>query len=252
MDRQPSFPPLELSAHSRLDGFRLVGAHCSGVIPGRAEGANPESIVTAWGYGFRVRRSAAPRNDDGWFSAQAVRETVDSRDNRAGCAALPRPAYTGRSGESLGPPHALFAPIPRRVARAASGLGGRGPAREAQEGGARVEGTFPLQQGEDALVLRQRPEDGVVRLLLRQERQHLRFRDADGRGELSGSGGAARGAVLRGDARLSRRRESARLPFRSRHRCGNASQVSPRLRAGRALRAQGAPRQGGNSDRADG
>src|SRR5947209_1501954 len=167
MDRQPSFPPLELSAHSRLDGFRLVGAHCSGVIPGRAEGANPESIVTAWGYGFRVRRSAAPRNDDGWFSAQAVRETVDSRDNRAGCAALPRAAYTAGSRESLGfAPHALFAPIPRRVARAASGFGGRGPAREAQEGGARVEGTFPIQQGEDALVLRQRPEDGVVRLLL--------------------------------------------------------------------------------------
>jgi len=34
------------------------------VIPGRAEGANPESITTAAEYGFRARRSAAPRNDD--------------------------------------------------------------------------------------------------------------------------------------------------------------------------------------------
>jgi len=34
------------------------------VIPGRADGAGPESILrSAAAYGFRVRRFAAPRND---------------------------------------------------------------------------------------------------------------------------------------------------------------------------------------------
>jgi hypothetical protein len=34
------------------------------VIPGRAEGASPESIITiAAEYGFRARRFAASRND---------------------------------------------------------------------------------------------------------------------------------------------------------------------------------------------
>jgi hypothetical protein len=33
------------------------------VIPGRAEGAGPESIITDRGYGFRARRFAVPRND---------------------------------------------------------------------------------------------------------------------------------------------------------------------------------------------
>src|SRR5690348_16936210 len=36
------------------------------VIPGCVrKHAGPESITTAGGYGFRARRSAAPRNDDG-------------------------------------------------------------------------------------------------------------------------------------------------------------------------------------------
>ena len=39
-----------------------------------------------------------------------------------------------------------------------SGLGGRRAAREAEEGRARVEGAVAVQQGEDAVVLRQRPE----------------------------------------------------------------------------------------------
>jgi hypothetical protein len=34
------------------------------VIPGRAEGADPESITPVCEYGFRVRRYAAPRNDE--------------------------------------------------------------------------------------------------------------------------------------------------------------------------------------------
>jgi hypothetical protein len=35
------------------------------VIPGRAEGANPESIITNRGYGFRVRPFRSSRNDEG-------------------------------------------------------------------------------------------------------------------------------------------------------------------------------------------
>jgi hypothetical protein len=35
------------------------------VIPGRAEGADPESITPVAEYGFRVRHFVAPRNDGG-------------------------------------------------------------------------------------------------------------------------------------------------------------------------------------------
>src|SRR5262245_39847238 len=87
---------------------------------------------------------------------------VDNRDNRPSSRQRPARAYTGRPSESPGPPHALSAAISRRAARAASGFGGRRPARAAQEGGARVEGTFALQQGENAFVFRQRPENGLV------------------------------------------------------------------------------------------
>jgi hypothetical protein len=34
------------------------------VIPGRAKGAGPESIIPVREYGFRARRFAAPRNDE--------------------------------------------------------------------------------------------------------------------------------------------------------------------------------------------
>jgi hypothetical protein len=34
------------------------------VIPGRAKGAGPESIIPVREYGFRARRSATPRNDE--------------------------------------------------------------------------------------------------------------------------------------------------------------------------------------------
>src|SRR5262249_3339475 len=61
---------------------------------------------------------------------------VDNRDNRPPSRQRPARAYTGRSSESLGPLHALSVPVPRRAARAASGFGGRRPARAAQEGGA--------------------------------------------------------------------------------------------------------------------
>src|SRR5262249_17109346 len=87
---------------------------------------------------------------------------VDNRDNRPPSRRRLARAYTGRPSESPGRFHALSASIPRRVARAASRFGGRRPARAPQEGGTRVEGTFALQQGENAVFLRQRPENGVV------------------------------------------------------------------------------------------
>src|SRR5258708_7050515 len=77
---------------------------------------------------------------------------------------LPRPILKG--SESPGPVHALSTSISRRVARAASGFGGRRPAGAAEKGRARMEGALSLQQGEDSLLLRQRPENGVVRFLL--------------------------------------------------------------------------------------
>jgi hypothetical protein len=40
----------------------MIGAFLS-VIPGRAEGANPESITTDRGYGVRLSRYALGRND---------------------------------------------------------------------------------------------------------------------------------------------------------------------------------------------
>src|SRR5437016_3568182 len=42
-----------------------IGTGALAVIPGRAKGASPESITTAWAYGFRARRFAARRNDGG-------------------------------------------------------------------------------------------------------------------------------------------------------------------------------------------
>ena len=52
----------------------------------------------------------------------------------------------------------------------------------------------------------------------------------------------ARGEILRGDARVARRRQGARLSRRPRPRSGDPAQVPPRLCAGRALRAEGASR----------
>ena len=167
--------------------------------------------------------------------------------------------------------HALHAPVPRRAKGASSGLGSRGQARQASARGARVQGAVAVQQGEDALLLRQRPEAGLVRFLLRQERQHFRLRYGVGRRQLPGSGRApgangrraaaeslsarrgARGApqiaarrhgaggkILRGDAGFESRRQGARLSGRPRPRSRHAIEVPARLCAGRALRAEGA------------
>ena len=181
--------------------------------------------------------------------------------------------------------HALSAPIPRRAARPAAGLGRGRPAREAAQGGARVEGAVALQQGEVALVLRQRPEGLLPRLLLRQARRHLRLRDGDRGRQLPRSRGAAgrrspafplpqvvaarpsaqetapqdaarrdgaRREILRGPARRPRRRQGARLSRRPRARLRHPAQVPHRLCAERALRAEGASRQPGRAGRGHG
>src|SRR5712675_1269864 len=54
--------------------------------------------------------------------------------------------------------HALYAPIPRRAARPASGFGSRGQAREIEAGGQGVEGAVAVPAGKIAVVHRQRPE----------------------------------------------------------------------------------------------
>src|SRR5258708_25649252 len=54
--------------------------------------------------------------------------------------------------------HALYAPIPRRAARPASGFGSRGQAREAEEGGEDVEGAVAPSTKEAAVVPRQPPD----------------------------------------------------------------------------------------------
>src|SRR4029453_4751104 len=49
-----------------LEMLMQMRATPTAVIPGRAKGANPESILRSSGYGFRIRSlSLAPRNDSG-------------------------------------------------------------------------------------------------------------------------------------------------------------------------------------------
>src|SRR6187399_1286571 len=99
---------------------------------------------------------------------------VNSRENPNNLRILREPPYIhgrlARPDDSARITHALYAPIPRRTARPASGFGSGGPAREAEEGGARVQGAVAVPAGEDAVLLRQRREAGLVRLLVRPER----------------------------------------------------------------------------------
>src|SRR5215216_2330010 len=92
-----------------------------------------------------------PRNDAG---------AVNSGEKPNTLRILPaRPYIHGRLArpcDSAKFNYALHAPIPRRAARPASGLGSRGAAREAEKGGARVQGAVALPAGEDAVLLRQR------------------------------------------------------------------------------------------------
>ena len=80
---------------------------------------------------------------------------------------------------------------------------------------------------------------------------------ARGRGARCAAQDAARrdGAcreILRSHARLAQRRQGARLSRRPRARSRNAAQVPPRLRAGRAFRAEGASRLARHSGRGHG
>ena len=59
-------------------------AKSSLVIPGRAENANPEFRAPAAEYGFRARRSAAPRNDDASPPTWLIRNKIDLIQGIAG------------------------------------------------------------------------------------------------------------------------------------------------------------------------
>ena len=139
------------------------------------------------------------------------------------------------------------ASIPRRSARPPPGFGGRRPARGAQEGRARVEGALAVQQGEDAVVLRERPEGGVVRFLLGQERQHLRFRDADRGGELPRSGRAA--GLDGGRAAAARRRPKPKRARSGARRCTTSSSLRRNSSRRRLQSRAGAKARGYLADR---
>src|SRR3954465_1279063 len=95
-------------------------------------------------------------------------------------------------GFALHRAHALHAPIPRRAACQAFGLRSRGQARQAEEGGAGGEGAIAVPAGKDAVLLRQRPEGLLPRLLLGQARRHHQLHDGDRRPAVRGGRGAAR------------------------------------------------------------
>src|SRR5262245_65845144 len=80
---------------------------------------------------------------------------------------VPRGPILGHC-ESPGRPDAFSASISRRAARAPSRFGGRRPPRAPEKGGTRVEGTFPFQPGENALVFGEGPENGMVRFHMRE------------------------------------------------------------------------------------
>ena len=155
---------------------------------------------------------------------------------------------------TIGPNHhALPAPIPRR-ARAGFRSRKSWAAREAQEGRARVEGALAVQPGEDAVVLRQRPEgllfdfssgkNGDIFDFV-METEGVSFPEAVER--LAGMAGLpmpvvsreaeareerrkhaarrdrARREILRGDACVARRRACARLSRRPRDRARRRS-----------------------------
>src|SRR5215207_2424684 len=100
-------------------------------------------------------------------------------------------------------PRALPAPNPRRDPRPAADLGRRGQARAPEEGGAGMEGAVALQRGEDAVLLRERPEAVLPLLLLGKAWGHLHLSHGDGgpvlprgRGAAGRRGGCALAATL--------------------------------------------------------
>src|SRR5258708_629927 len=124
----------------------------------------------------------APRNDGAPVNSP---DKPNNLRKAVGCPYMPSPLARGADSRTIA--HALYAAIPRRSARPASGFGSRGQAREVEAGGARMERAVAVSAREDALLHGQRPEGFLLRLLLRQARQHLRLRHGD-RGRLvSGS-----------------------------------------------------------------
>jgi hypothetical protein len=76
------------------------------------KGAGPESIITAGGYGFRARRFAAPRNDDGWFPIRMSESQEGKRPHSRGAfrvRVLQRAASSARRGRRE---HRVFQPHP--------------------------------------------------------------------------------------------------------------------------------------------
>src|SRR5688572_334888 len=88
-------------------------------------------------------------------------------------------------------PRAIPAPNFGRDPRPAAGFGRRRQARASQEGRAGVEGAVALQRGEDAELLRERPEAVLSLLLVRQAWGHLYLSYRDGGAVLSRSRRAA-------------------------------------------------------------
>src|SRR5262245_55594636 len=116
-----------------------AAGHCH--LVGCSHRVLPRRRLLAQSYLGRVPSSRTARTENAWTcfplpTSPGHPPPVDNRDNRPPSRQRPARAYTGRSSESLGPLHALSVPVPRRAARAASGFGGRRPARAAQEGGA--------------------------------------------------------------------------------------------------------------------
>ena len=169
--------------------------------------------------------------------------------------------------------HALSSPVPRRIARPASGLGRRRPAGEIEEARPRMGRPLAVQPGKNPVVHGQRPKGLLSRFLFGQARQHLRFRHGERGRDVPGGGGAARltrrrpgpqalqgsrsargapqdaprrararGEILRIDPRVAGRRQGARLSRRSRDRARRPTQIPARLCGSRALCAQGASR----------
>ena len=68
------------------------------------------------------------------------------------------------------PPHIL-----EEIRSPAAGFGGGGEACAPEEGGAGMAGAVAVQRGEDAVLLRQRPEAVLPLLFVRQARRHLHF-----------------------------------------------------------------------------
>ncbi len=177
---------------------------------------------------------------------------------------------------------ALSALLSRRRQGPASRVRRGASARQAGQGGARMEGPVAFQRRKDAVLFRQRPENGLVRPVGWQERQYFRLCDGDRGADLSrgggapcgrggpapaaqfprggGAGRAARrparsaghgGGFFRSDAQWRLRARGAGLSRPARDRDRRAKAVPPRLRPAREIRAARPSRRQGRRQRDD-